>query len=208
MTTSNVVTYTVIINAPNPDQKLLPGMTANIVIYAEEHENVLTVPYKAMKFKPEAEYLARMDGGPASGNAPGAMSSRAGVPSVSGTGPGSVPAGEGRTVPGSVPGAESGSVLRTVPGEVTETAAKVWIRTADGIRPVPVQLGSNDGENAEVISGLKEGDEVVVKMTVATSAKKKEKTVASNPFMPTPPGRRNTQGTSRTGANPSSRTQQ
>jgi hypothetical protein len=54
-----VVTYTVIINAPNPDQKLLPGMTANIVIYAEEINDVLTIPYKAVKFTPEAEYLAQ-----------------------------------------------------------------------------------------------------------------------------------------------------
>jgi HlyD family secretion protein len=80
VTTSNVVTYTVIINAPNPDQKLLPGMTANIVIYAEELENVLTVRYKAMKFKPEAEYLAGMKGGPAAGQAPAAMNPPAGAP--------------------------------------------------------------------------------------------------------------------------------
>ena len=84
----------------------------------------------------------------------------------------------------------------------------VWIKTGDTIRSVPVKLGSNDGESAEVISGLSEGDEVVVRMTVATSADKKEKAVASNPFMPTPPGRRGTQSTSRTGANSNSRTQQ
>ena len=60
VTTSNVVTYTVVINAPNPDQKLLPGMTANLVIYVEETNDVLTIPYKAVKFTPEAEYLAKM----------------------------------------------------------------------------------------------------------------------------------------------------
>ena len=192
VTTSNVVTYTVIINAPNPDQKLLPGMTANIVIYAEELENVLTVPYKAMKFKPEAEYLAGIEGGPAAGQAPAAMNPPAGAPVVSGT------------VTGSISGAAGGAA----PGAGVEAATRVWIKTGDTIRPVPVKLGSNDGENAEVLSGLSEGDEVVVKMTVATSADKKEKAVASNPFMPTPPGRRGTQSTSRTGANSTSRTQQ
>jgi HlyD family secretion protein len=60
VTTSTVVTYTVVINAPNPDQKLLPGMTANLVIYVEETNDVLTIPYKAVKFTPEAEYLAKM----------------------------------------------------------------------------------------------------------------------------------------------------
>ena len=66
VTTSNVVTYTVVINAPNPDQKLLPGMTANLVIYVEETNDVLTIPYKAVKFTPEAEYLAKMSEGTAS----------------------------------------------------------------------------------------------------------------------------------------------
>ncbi len=67
VTTSNVVTYTVVINAPNPDQKLLPGMTANLVIYVEETNDVLTIPYKAVKFTPEAEYLAKMGKEMASG---------------------------------------------------------------------------------------------------------------------------------------------
>jgi len=52
---------------------------------------------------------------------------------------------------------------------------------------VPVLLGSNDGDKAEVKSGLKEGDEVVIKMTLAAT-KKKEKEVSSNPFMPQRPG--------------------
>ena len=51
-TTSNVVTYEVIVNAPNPDLKLIPGMTANITIYTLELDDVLAVPLKAMKFEP------------------------------------------------------------------------------------------------------------------------------------------------------------
>lgn len=51
-TTSNVVTYEVIVNAPNPDLKLIPGMTANLTIFTVELENVLAVPLKALKFKP------------------------------------------------------------------------------------------------------------------------------------------------------------
>jgi hypothetical protein len=63
----------------------------------------------------------------------------------------------------------------------------VWIRDNEGIHPVPVILGSNDGDKAEVKSGLKEGDEVVIKMTLAAT-KNKEKEVSSNPFMPQRPG--------------------
>ena len=51
-TTSNVVTYEVIVNAPNPDLKLIPGMTANLTIYTLELDDVIAVPLKAMKFQP------------------------------------------------------------------------------------------------------------------------------------------------------------
>ncbi|HAQ65356.1 MAG TPA: efflux RND transporter periplasmic adaptor subunit [Bacteroidales bacterium] len=51
-TTSNVVTYTVIINAPNPKLKLMPGMTANITIVTEKSDNTVLLATKAMKFWP------------------------------------------------------------------------------------------------------------------------------------------------------------
>lgn len=51
-TTSNVVTYEVIVNAPNPDLKLIPGMTANLTIYTLELDDVIAVPLKALKFQP------------------------------------------------------------------------------------------------------------------------------------------------------------
>lgn len=54
-TTSNVVTYEVIVNAPNPDLKLIPGMTANLTIYTLELNDVLAVPLKALKFEPLPE---------------------------------------------------------------------------------------------------------------------------------------------------------
>ena len=50
-TTSNVVTYEVIINAPNPDLKLKPGMTANVTIKTLERIDVLSVPSKALNYK-------------------------------------------------------------------------------------------------------------------------------------------------------------
>jgi HlyD family secretion protein len=50
---SNVVTYTVIIEANNPDQKLLPGMTANCNIIVQEALQVLTIPLRTLQFKPD-----------------------------------------------------------------------------------------------------------------------------------------------------------
>jgi HlyD family secretion protein len=51
-TTSNVVTYTVVIKADNPDLKLKPGLTATISIYTIELKDVLTIEAKAVNFKP------------------------------------------------------------------------------------------------------------------------------------------------------------
>ncbi|MCR5696052.1 MAG: efflux RND transporter periplasmic adaptor subunit [Marinilabiliaceae bacterium] len=51
-TTSNVVTYEVVISAENPDLKLKPGLTANITIYTLEKNNVLTISSKALRFNP------------------------------------------------------------------------------------------------------------------------------------------------------------
>ncbi|MDL2310072.1 efflux RND transporter periplasmic adaptor subunit [Parabacteroides sp. OttesenSCG-928-B22] len=59
-TTSNVVTYEVVISAYNPDLKLKPGLTANVTIYTMERENVLTIPSKALRFIPDEEELAKM----------------------------------------------------------------------------------------------------------------------------------------------------
>lgn len=52
-TTSNVVTYPVIVSVENKDLKLKPGMTANVSIITQKHENVLCVPNIALKFTPE-----------------------------------------------------------------------------------------------------------------------------------------------------------
>jgi HlyD family secretion protein len=58
---SNVVTYAAIINAPNPQLKLMPGMTASITIEAERRDDVLRIPAAAARFKPTADMLAALD---------------------------------------------------------------------------------------------------------------------------------------------------
>ena len=58
-TESNVVTYEVVISAPNKDLKLKPGLTANVTIYTLEKENVLTVPSKALRFMPTEAFLQK-----------------------------------------------------------------------------------------------------------------------------------------------------
>ncbi|MEO6461738.1 MAG: efflux RND transporter periplasmic adaptor subunit, partial [Candidatus Eisenbacteria bacterium] len=53
--TQNVVTYTTVIDVPNPDQKLKPGMTANVTIRIEKKDDVLRVPNSALRFRPADE---------------------------------------------------------------------------------------------------------------------------------------------------------
>ncbi len=186
-TTSNVVTYTVIINAPNPDLKLLPGMTASITVYVEEVNDVLTVPYKAIKFTPSSDYLAKMfKGMKRGGMAPhaGAMAQR---PSGMSQG-GSMPSGmsQGGAMPSGMPQMNGGNGNFVKP-------TMVWVKEGDKIHPVPVVLGTNDGTVAEVKSGLKEGDEVITSMKLESAkAAKKSNTTASSPFMPKRPGQNKT----------------
>ena len=58
-TTSNVVTYEVVISAPNKDLKLKPGLTANVTIYTLEKNQVLAVPSKALRFMPNEALLKK-----------------------------------------------------------------------------------------------------------------------------------------------------
>ena len=59
-TTNNVVTYEVVISAPNNDLKLKPGLTANVTIFTAEKQNVLCVPSKALRFNPTQETVGKM----------------------------------------------------------------------------------------------------------------------------------------------------
>jgi HlyD family secretion protein len=166
VTTNNVVTYVVILNAPNPDKKLMPGMTASATIYIEEKENTLVVSGKAMRFTPEAEYLTKMMKN--SGMQEGKPASTSEMPAANqGITASSVPAGF--PAAGALPG--------------TEGAKMVWVKDdKSGIRPVPVTIGIENGSNVEILTGLKEGDEVIISMS--NTAKKAARSNAGSPGGP------------------------
>ena len=56
-TEDNVVTFEVVISAPNKDLKLKPGLTANVTIYTLDKQNVMSVPNKALRFTPTKELI-------------------------------------------------------------------------------------------------------------------------------------------------------
>ena len=58
-TTNNVVTYQVVISAPNKSLKLKPGLTANVTIFTYEKKNVVSVPNKALRFTPTKELVGK-----------------------------------------------------------------------------------------------------------------------------------------------------
>ena len=58
-TESNVVTYEVVISAPNKDLKLKPGLTANVTIFTMEKNDVMAVPSKALRFIPTEALLEK-----------------------------------------------------------------------------------------------------------------------------------------------------
>ena len=59
--TQNVVTYPVVVEASNPDLKLLPGMTANISFQVDKQENIIKVPNAALRFFPKKEQVRPED---------------------------------------------------------------------------------------------------------------------------------------------------
>jgi HlyD family secretion protein len=69
-TVQNVVTYTVIINAANPDAKLLPGMTANVSFEIAQYQEILKIPNAALRFTPPSEATAAKSEPPADAAGP------------------------------------------------------------------------------------------------------------------------------------------
>lgn len=146
-TTSNVVTYEVLINAPNPELKLIPGLTANITINVKEARNVLTVPLKALRFEPQSfddnEGLPPFDSVPA----PPASASRPEKP---------------------------GDKPKDPAIPTTDMHRLVWALRDGRLVPVEIELGVDNGVDAQVISGLVEGDKVAITYESASEAEAEE----------------------------------
>jgi HlyD family secretion protein len=188
--TSNVVTYTVIVNAPNPEKKLMPGMTANITVLVQKVDSVLTVPGKALRFTPDATWLAeymknnpygQRQGTGGTGRPGGAEATGANQP---GSNPGQRPEGQ----PGQAGQANQGGLQSG--GRTGKKPVVVWVKGADKIHRVRVETGAIDGTNVEIKSGLKEGDEVITAMSLVGKSTASAAPTTTSPFMPARPGTR------------------
>ena len=154
VTSANVVTYTVVINAPNPDKILMPGMTANASFFVTERKDILLVPAKSVQFTPDMEAMATYN------------------QSIPGNIPPAPPVGEG-----GLNEKQHDSADKTV-----------WVKDGLVIHPKSVKVGVTDEIHYEVLSGLTEGDEVVISMNTGASETKAKIGPAKSPFMPQRPG--------------------
>ena len=132
-TESNVVTYEVVISAPNKDLKLKPGLTANVTIYTLEKNDVMAVPSKALRFMPNEAFLQK-----------------------------------GETI------------------EDCEGDHKLWTKEGSVFKAHKVEVGTTNGIMTEIVSGIKEGTEVLTDFNISGGAAEAEQQQASNPFMPKP----------------------
>ena len=152
----NVVTYNVVIDVDNPDQKLKPGMTANLTITIDERNNVLKVPNAALRFIPQD----------ASGQKTNSANSN---------GQGRQPSGNGNG--GNNPAPKSGNgeshfAPPTAPILDGQTRI-IWVMGQDA-KPQSrrIKVGLTDGASTEVVEGnLQEGEMVITGQTLSSASK-------------------------------------
>ncbi|MCM2316048.1 MAG: efflux RND transporter periplasmic adaptor subunit [Thermoanaerobaculia bacterium] len=151
----NVVTYPVIIEVPNPDEKLRPNMTANVTIDVAEVADVLRVPNAALRFRPAEEEGAAKTGSTRGGNGQAGQSGGSRSPERA-------MAEANRTGQKGMEGAAS--ALGQATGRNRKPPTTVYVLGADGApKKVEIVTGITDGRFTQVIKGeIKEGDTVIV----------------------------------------------
>jgi HlyD family secretion protein len=138
----NVVSYPVIIEVPNPDEKLRPKMTANVTVEVAKVADVLRVPNAALRFRPES---AKEEPGEAGGSGGGFERRTAEAAQRGG------------------PMGGAGRVLDASRGQRRKPGQTVYLLVAGKPTPVSIRTGITDGRFTQVVSGeMKPGDTIIV----------------------------------------------
>jgi HlyD family secretion protein len=149
-TTQNVVTYPVVVSVkPNPDLKLMPGMTANISFQVSERKSALRVPNAALRFFPRSEQVRLEDR----------------------------PLLEGATTQADKDKEKNKQTTEPTPSAREKAAANrkrthrhVWVVDGEFLRAIEVVIGINDNKFTEIVSGdLKAGTKVVTGVGAGTA---------------------------------------
>ena len=173
---SNVVTYTTIINAPNDELKLKPGMTANITIYTKEDSNALLISARATKFKPDSTIMLKYKI---------ANQQRKTTGQLTANGP-------------DMNAKPKRSDQKNKPDSLVKDTsnlkrASVWVLNGNTLTRRFIRIGMEDGTQVQVLGGLTPADEVVDGVQ-QTTTKGTQNSTQRSPFMPP---RRSGQGSTR-----------
>jgi HlyD family secretion protein len=200
---SNVVNYTVIVEIPNPELKLMPGMTANITVMIQQAQNVTKIPASALKFWPPQDYLDKtMKEYPDSVNKflqrliefRKRMTGQRGPGTYANAGNAGGQGGSGGTGRAPNQGGFSAGGGQGQNGQNSDARRSgrsrfglVWVRTLDNkLMPHRVTTGLSDGSYTAIESNLKEGDEVVVGI-INTQTSTTTTQTQQSPFQPQMP---------------------
>lgn len=136
-TQQNVVTYNVVVAVENPEQVLLPGMTAYVSIVVAQKKAVLLVPNTALRFKPTETDKVEKAGGKADGEA-------------------------AKSANGSRPGGQPGAGGEKREKRRDAGSGTVHVLSEGQLKPLKISTGITDARFTEVVGGeLKEGDRVI-----------------------------------------------
>ena len=163
---SNVVTYTTIINAPNDDMKLKPGMTANIIIYTKEVNDALLIPAKALSFSPDSSLMKDYE-------IVGKIGHKGSRKKAVTTG----------VTDDNAQAAHTGKSRKDTTG-VTKQTAFVWVLDGKKLSRKKIQTGLNDNIQVEVLGGLTANDAVVTGITGGAAGTASATKAGASPFMP------------------------
>jgi len=135
---SNVVMYSVVVNARNDDGLLLPGMTATMDFVVQDVRDVLCVPNSALRFKPPEHLIAQsIETEPSqSSNHPDSVRTRRWRPPASGE------------------ALAAGETHDREPASAASNRAVIWIANDKGtLDAIPIQTGATNGTTTEIVSG-------------------------------------------------------
>lgn len=204
----NVVTYTVIIEVPNPGHKLRPGMTATASILIDKRDDVLRIPAVAIRFQPPADVLEAYNKAQEADSSSNGGDQRADVARAEARPREAGPAGGGDTTrrergarPSGRGGGQRGDGMRPQRDSARQQGggegrrpmgggmrraqmATVWVMAEDGgLRRVRVRTGITDQRYVELVGDrLKEGDRVVLGVNGGGAASGGQR--PSSPFQP------------------------
>jgi HlyD family secretion protein len=193
-TTNNVVTYTVVIDVPNPDQKLKPGMTATVSIEVARADDVVRVPAAAVRFRPTEDVLTAINGKSADAAAATATANGSTDTSASRNRSANANANASANANGNArpEDASARRAARSGGDRGASNHAVVWTMVDGRLMPVRVTTGLSDGTQIALLNTtLQPGTEVVTGLMKAastgTSASSQQQ--SSSPLMPNMPRR-------------------